>query len=220
MSITLFSLAACFDKAQMASSRDKKSLQAHAGYYVDTQLLEDVKKTKFWKIPNFVSAVNIDKSGGGAFIFSWHEGSWFEESEEKVMVFKGDSIKFMDEKFSTSTFIKVANAADTLEDVRNYDPIFFSLIFDGCYLDQSNRQWCFSQNKIKIEAKTLEARLVLDRSELPQDGNIVDIETEKLFWIFKPEKDGWLVLKGDYVSRSGGKPLNWNKPWMKLRPKK
>ncbi len=219
--LTFFILAACSESKQIVSSKDKKSVAAHTGFYVDRQLLDEVRKTKFWKIPSFLSAVNVNKDGNGLFIFSWHESSTFEEWSEQRLIFRGDAFQFEQQDFSGSTFIRVGDAIPSSQsEAYSYDPIFFNIIFEGCYFDQLNRTWCFDKNQIKINTKAYQAHLVLDRSELPDGSNTVKVKSEKLFWLFKPEKDGWLVLKSDYVSGADYEPPNWTKPWMKLRLQK
>jgi hypothetical protein len=212
-------LAACSESKQVVSSKDIKALKSHSGYYVDQQLLEELRKTRLWNIPNFLSAVHIGKNGDSVYNFSWHEASTFTEWSEQRLIFQGQAFQFEEKEFSPSRFIRVADQVqDSSGYVDTYDSIFFKIIFEGCFLDQSNRKWCFSKKNISINNKNSNARLVLDRAELPSEGNVVDVENEKLFWVFKPEKDGWLVLKSDYVTKGDGKPLNWKKPWIKLRP--
>lgn len=209
------------ESKQIVSSKDRKNMAVHTGFYVDRQLLDEVRKTKFWKIPHFLSAVNVAKNGDGYFIFSWHEASTFEEWREQRLIFQGSAFHFVQQELSESTFIKVGDAMPSSHDkAYSYDPIFFNTIFEGCYFDQLDRKWCFDKNQININKKTYKAYLVLDRSELPEDSNVVKVNSEKLFWLFKPVKDGWLVLKSDYVTGPNFKPLYWEKPWMKLRSQK
>lgn len=63
-------LAACSESKQVVSSKDIKALKSHSGYYVDQQLLDELRKTRLWNIPNFLSAVHIGKNGDSVYNFS------------------------------------------------------------------------------------------------------------------------------------------------------
>ena len=191
-------------------------MSRHAGAFAEVDLIDHVSQSRVWDTnPYRLTAVNISKDGITTLVYAWHEGTLLEdEHPERCLQFQGNTLTLSAPDSSPPIhFAKIAEQSTGMEE----DAPYFDLLFKGCYRDQGDHRWCFTAQNISIDGKPRKARLKLDTSELPEGGSALEVENEKLFWIFKPESDGWLVQKSSWASAKDYVEIDWTKPWVRLR---
>ncbi|MBC3875551.1 hypothetical protein [Undibacterium flavidum] len=70
----------------------------------------------------------------------------------------------------------------------------------------ANNEVCDRMQSRATHLQYCELRRVLPLK--PENLNNVKVESEHPFWVFKPDQNGWLVLKSDYVTGFDYKLLN------------
>lgn len=172
---------------------DRGTLQTLTGHYVLSSIIPRVKESGLFtgSIPGNVPAhtITISKEGEVSFGLHWHEGWSWEEIKERS---DKDCLKRVDK--DTITFHNQQDAPHyTLlkgyqGELVNDHNFFFTMLFNGCYVDPEKQKICFNDEKVYFNGKWHKALLHMDGSELPppSEGNVLEIEGGKFFWLLKP----------------------------------
>lgn len=161
----------------------------------------------------YLQAVEVTKSGVMG-ILGWHE--WAEACvQRRDGEFWARLLNESDAEWE-GPFIAVEAKA-------GFERAYFNRIFgESCYKTVDDEQWCFGDGTIQVGKRVLQAKLVLDPSEMPGYGLPVDIEGEPVgFWIFVPKQGAWHVFKDGFVTQEGRVDIDpeQSPPWRVLMPK-
>jgi len=215
MAVMLFPFAL---HAEEQACDSKASLSKHEGHYARNTVWEQLPKLQIWHNANqfkgWVSAVDIKPDGETFASFHWHEGG------SVCAKFRGDVLWAKDNSSSPAKwegpFLRVGSSSQAPE------VAYFNRLFGSkCYSASNGDTWCFGSGSIKINERIYQARLVLDRSEMPLYGSPVEIEQEKKFWVFVPYGSGWKVFQDTFVTEEGHEDVDpaISKPWQVLGSK-
>lgn len=104
-----------------------------------------------------------------------------------------------------------------------FERAYFNRVFGrACYNTASDEQWCFGDGTIQMGQRVLQAKMVLELSEMPSYGIPVRVEGEPAgFWMFVPVQGGWHVFKDEFVTQEGHVDIDpaHFPPWRVLTPK-
>lgn len=104
-----------------------------------------------------------------------------------------------------------------------FERAYFNRVFgESCYKTADDEQWCVGDGTIQIGQRVLQAKMLLDLSEMPDYGIPVSVEGEPVgFWMFVPVQGGWHVFKDEVVTQEGHVDIDPERfpPWRVLTPR-
>jgi hypothetical protein len=221
-----FSKSGLADPVSCIEPSDQEKLAAIKGDYIASNLLNAILKEKnvfqgqigwdggFSEIKVSPGRGHkISKNHGQTLSYvsgtTWHEGEWFSEDgvERCLMPLPENKIILKEEGQARQTYKKIPQSAEKY---------LFAKLLNGCYASDEDEKICFDNGSIEIDGQKKQAVLILDSSELADEGNYLKVDGETLFWVLVPNEKGWNLYQSDWASSDSYVPIDLQNPWKVL----
>jgi hypothetical protein len=221
--ILLFpAFASAASSVDVACIGQVERLASHEGVYARVDLVERVRATRRWDLgqedAGQLTELRIAADGSVLATYGWHEGERLERgAEPDCLAFSDDlATQQATTQRPATAFTKLASHVSPGQE----DAPYFDLLFRGCFAEAGGERWCFRTNGVEIAGRERTAHLLLDLSELPAGGSLLQVAGEPQFWLLVPRGEGWAVHRTTWASDDGYVAPVWDKPWKVLNPAK